>query len=75
MAEVALVREIVGTSPVLLLDDVMSELDPRRRRALVELLAEDTQTFITATDPSCFDGDLLDAARVIDLGRQEPWLR
>ena len=75
MAEVALMREMTGTSPVLLLDDVMSELDVRRRRALVGLLADDTQTFITATDSSCFDGDLLDAASVIDLGGQNAWLR
>lgn len=75
MAEVALMREMTGTSPVLLLDDVMSELDVHRRRALVGLLADDTQTFITATDSSCFDGDLLDAASVIDLGGQNAWLR
>ena len=37
--------------PLLLLDDVMSELDRERRRALVELLrAGDGQSVITATD-------------------------
>jgi DNA replication and repair protein RecF len=39
------------TAPVMLLDDVMSELDRRRRRALVDLLrASAGQAVITATD-------------------------
>ncbi len=39
------------TAPLMLLDDVMSELDRHRRRALVELLrAGDGQSVITATD-------------------------
>jgi DNA replication and repair protein RecF len=48
-------REAIGerrrTPPVMLLDDVMSELDLTRRRALVELLrATGGQSVITATD-------------------------
>ena len=48
-------REAIGAlrdaPPVLLLDDVMSELDQQRRRALVELLrAGGGQAVITATD-------------------------
>jgi DNA replication and repair protein RecF len=40
-----------GSLPVMLLDDVMSELDGRRRRALVELLAESGgQALLTTTD-------------------------
>jgi len=39
------------TPPLLLLDDVMSELDRQRRRALVQLLrASPGQSVITATD-------------------------
>ena len=67
IAEVGIVREMLGVSPVLLLDDVMSELDERRRDALVSLLSADTQTFITATDLTCFSGGLLDTATVIEL--------
>jgi DNA replication and repair protein RecF len=39
----------LNTRPILLLDDVFSELDGRRRKALTELLS-DYQTFITTTD-------------------------
>ena len=37
--------------PLMLLDDVMSELDPERRRRLVEMLERDGQALITATEP------------------------
>ena len=38
-----------GVAPILLLDDVFSELDGTRRRALAERLT-DYQTFLTTTD-------------------------
>ncbi len=52
-----------ATPPVMLLDDVMSELDQTRRRSLVELLrATGGQSVITATDldqiPGSQDGDV-----------------
>ena len=37
--------------PLMLLDDVMSELDPERRRLLVAALAETGQALVTATEP------------------------
>lgn len=42
-------REITGRTPVLFLDDVMSELDGMRKKKLVECLGG-VQTFITCTD-------------------------
>ena len=68
LAEATLIQEILHQKPVLLLDDVMSELDSSRRRALVSFIAGDIQTFITTTNLSYFDGDLLDRARVVSLG-------
>lgn len=41
----------LGESPVLLLDDVFSELDPERARALAKALPPDTQTMITSARP------------------------
>ena len=40
-----------GAAPILLLDDVLSELDPRRRRALLDGLAGGGQTLVTSADP------------------------
>ena len=69
IAEVELVKKMLGVKPVLLLDDVMSELDARRRSALVDLLHEDIQTFMTATDLTCFEDDIVDRASVLDLSK------
>ena len=50
LAEADLLRDRHGIPPLLLLDDVLSELDARRRRALAEHVAAAGQTFVTATD-------------------------
>jgi DNA replication and repair protein RecF len=47
--ELQLIEEMRGEKPLLLLDDVFSELDGRRRHALTSFL-QDYQTFITTTD-------------------------
>ena len=67
MAEVETVREVLGVTPVLLLDDVLSELDGSRREMLVRFVTEDVQTFVTATDLDGFAGELLDRAKVVKL--------
>lgn len=69
LAEVELVSQSLGVSPVLLLDDVMSELDADRRDMLVRFVTDDTQTFITATDLSGFNEELLKRARIVELGQ------
>ena len=51
LAELELVKREAGEWPVLMLDDVMSELDPSRRRQLIRRLGE-VQTVITCTDLS-----------------------
>ena len=48
MAEIQLVKKIIRDNPILLLDDVMSELDSSRRQALIEEI-RDIQTIITCT--------------------------
>ena len=45
-----------GAAPLMLLDDVMSELDLTRRERLSELVAADGQTVITATEPEHVPG-------------------
>ncbi|MCA9879159.1 MAG: DNA replication and repair protein RecF [Thermomicrobiales bacterium] len=51
LAEVDLLRDVAGEPPVLLLDDVLSELDPRHRRLVVEMIAtRPAQVCVTATD-------------------------
>jgi DNA replication and repair protein RecF len=52
LSEAELVAERRGFAPLLLLDDVLSELDPERRRVLAARVAEGGQTLITATQAS-----------------------
>lgn len=68
LGEVAVVRDVLRTPPVLLLDDVMSELDESRRAALTDLVQRDVQTFITTTNTGYFDPDLLRAALIVKVG-------
>ncbi len=67
LAEVTLVKEMLGLQPILLLDDVMSELDEHRRRALVRFVSDDMQAFITTANLAYFDDDLIDRAHVVNL--------
>jgi DNA replication and repair protein RecF len=53
LAEIDIMREERGENPVLLLDDVLTELDAGRRKYLFENI-EDIQTFITCTDRENF---------------------
>lgn len=49
LAELEVVTEEIGDSPILLLDDFMSELDSKRRRVLLEKI-KNNQVIITCTD-------------------------
>lgn len=55
LSELTVMRDEAGEWPVLMLDDVMSELDPARRRQLVKYLS-DVQVLITCTDPDDLAG-------------------
>ncbi len=51
VAEIENLRVALGRPPLLLLDDVSSELDPRKNRFLLEYLAQlSAQAFLTTTD-------------------------
>ena len=50
LAEIQLVHHLTSEYPLLLLDDVMSELDHSRQSALLNYIHGKTQTFITTTD-------------------------
>ncbi|MDR3560960.1 MAG: DNA replication/repair protein RecF [Negativicutes bacterium] len=54
LAELEFLKSETGEYPVLLLDDVMSELDSQRREQLLLFIRDRIQTFITATDAALF---------------------
>ncbi len=65
LAEVALMRAETNEEPVLLLDDVMSELDAPRRAALAQTVIDAPQAIISATDLEDFTGEFLARSRIL----------
>lgn len=67
LASFDLLKEETGMSPLVLLDDVLSELDPRRREEILRMVAgSDQQTVITDTEPRNYQ---LAAPRIYRLER------
>ncbi|MCJ7667741.1 MAG: DNA replication/repair protein RecF [Anaerolineae bacterium] len=74
LAQVGLIRKETGEEPILLLDDVMSELDPARREYLLASIGEE-QVIVTATELAPFPPGFLKRAalfRIVE-GRVEPF--
>lgn len=65
MAEMELMRRETGEEPVLLLDDVMSELDKPRRAALSHAILNAPQAIVSACDLDDFTEELLAHARIM----------
>jgi DNA replication and repair protein RecF len=65
LAEAAWIRERIGELPVFLLDDVLSELDPSRRDALVDALPEGAQALLTAAFEAGVPERLIERAEVV----------
>jgi DNA replication and repair protein RecF len=66
LAEVALMHQRTGELPVLLLDDVLSELDVHRRHHLLTCMANpNQQTLLTATGIDDFDAAFLRQAHLV----------
>jgi DNA replication and repair protein RecF len=57
LGEAELLRERRGARPLLLLDDVLSELDPRRREILADRLRKEGQALVTSASRSALPGE------------------
>jgi DNA replication and repair protein RecF len=73
-AEYALLQRATGEAPLLLLDDVLSELDADRRRAFLESIGSYDQAFITATDVPDLPPHTVATISTIRAGVVEPLL-
>ena len=67
LAEINYLKDKTGTYPVLLLDDVLSELDKNRQLKLLDAINENVQTFITTPSISDIKEDLLKKAKVFKI--------
>lgn len=64
LAEIELIRQETGSYPILLLDDVLSELDDDRKTHLLEAIRGRVQTFVTTTSLEGIDHKTLMRAQV-----------
>ncbi|MCS1352702.1 DNA replication/repair protein RecF [Mechercharimyces sp. CAU 1602] len=64
LAELELIHEQTGSYPILLLDDVLSELDDLRRTHLLEAIRGKVQTFVTSTSTEGIDRETLAHAQI-----------
>lgn len=67
LAHASLIKEMTGFAPMLLLDEVVAHLDPRRRAALYDALADlSAQVWMTGADPAAF-GDIVNRAQIFEV--------
>ncbi len=73
LAEVSLMEQSTGEMPVLLLDDVMSELDAARRQQIINIVNQAGQAILTTTDWEDYSQDFLQRASLfsVTMGRLE----
>jgi DNA replication and repair protein RecF len=68
LAEVELMTAETGDTPILLLDDILSELDARRRSYLLSTIGgQQYQALITTTDVAGFDPAFLEKAALLEV--------
>ena len=64
LSEIEVFKQIKGSNPILILDDLFSALDNNKIKNIVELLKDDVQTFITTTELERLDNNLLIDAKL-----------
>lgn len=67
LAEIELMKEQTGEYPILLLDDVLSELDTVRQTHLLATFQSKVQTFLTTTDLSGVAQDIVHDPRIMTI--------
>jgi DNA replication and repair protein RecF len=67
LAEAKLLHTRRGEPPLLLLDDILSEMDAARRLSVMASLSESHQMLITGTDRDRFPADFLDSAALFEV--------
>ena len=71
LSEVYIFIKDYNITPILLLDDLFSELDEKNRNNIFKSLDKNIQIFITTTDLKSINKKLIDKAKIYDLGKGE----
>lgn len=67
LAEIAIFKEYTGTTPILLLDDIFSELDSKKKNNLLKYIKNNIQTIITTTDLALINKKIINKAKLIEI--------
>ena len=67
LSEINIFKNICGDYPILLLDDIFSELDSKRKNRLIKYILDDVQTIITTTDLNVIDESLVKRAKIFKI--------
>ena len=65
LAEIEIIKSINKNYPILIFDDLSSELDKNKINNILNILDEKVQTFITTTNIDFFDSNVLKKAKLI----------
>ena len=67
LAEIDIINQYKGSNPILLLDDVFSELDKKKKNNLLAYLTNDIQAIITTTDLTNIAKKIRDKSKLIEI--------
>lgn len=67
LSEIEIFRKNTGDEPILLLDDIFSELDLKKKNRLIKYIIDDVQTIITTTDLHMIDEVLVNKAKIFEV--------
>ncbi len=71
LAEIPIFEEYCNTKPILLLDDIFSELDVKKINKLLKLISNDIQTIVTTTDLRRINKKYLEKAIIYEVNNGE----
>lgn len=69
LSEISIFKNVCGDYPILLLDDIFSELDTKRKNRLIKYILDDVQTIITTTDLNVIDKALVERAKIFKISK------
>ena len=67
LSEIEIFKSITGSYPIILLDDVFSELDIKTRNKLINYISKDIQVIITSNDTKGLNRKFVDSAKIFNV--------
>ncbi len=67
LSEIPIFKDITGSNPIILLDDVFSELDVKTRNKLIKYIDEDIQVIITTNDTKGLNKKFIDSSKIFNV--------